>query len=35
MYKRKYIKPEIDISETIIKRADGGDLTEAKEFVND
>ena len=35
MYKRKYIKPEIDISETIIKRSDGGDLTEAKEFVND
>lgn len=35
MYKRKYIKPEIDLSEIVIKRSEGGDLTEAKEFVND
>lgn len=35
MYKRKYINPEIDLSESIVKRSDGGDLTEAKDFVND
>lgn len=35
MYKRKYINPELDLSEAIVKRSSGGDLTEAKTFVND